>query len=85
MCKYINTSIIKASKGCILEAVSEASAIEIINLKDSLNEWVTKVGDGGSGTTASQIVFYQFNAYLATTKTQETLLPTINLKLVIFV
>jgi hypothetical protein len=45
----------------------------------------TKVGDGGSGTTASQIVFYQFNAYLATTKTQETLLPTINLKFVIFV
>jgi hypothetical protein len=43
------------------------------------------VGDGDSGTTTSQIVFYQFNAYLATTKTQATLLPTMNLKLVISV
>ncbi|RLN40882.1 putative 3,4-dihydroxy-2-butanone kinase [Panicum miliaceum] len=38
-------------QGCILEAAIEASAIEIINLKDSLNEWDSKVGDGDCGTT----------------------------------
>jgi hypothetical protein len=55
-----------ASKGCILEAVIEASATEIINLMDSLNEWGSKVGDGDYGSTMSQIVFYQFNVHLAT-------------------
>lgn len=43
--------------GCILEAAIEASATEIINIKDSLNEWDSKVGDGDCGTTVSQIVF----------------------------
>lgn len=37
--------------GCILEAAIEASATEIINIKDSLNEWDGKVGDGDCGTT----------------------------------
>ncbi|KAL6843653.1 hypothetical protein ACP4OV_026715 [Aristida adscensionis] len=38
-------------QGCILEAAIEAGAKEIINLKDSLNEWDSKVGDGDCGTT----------------------------------
>ena len=46
-----------SKQGCILEAAIEASATEIINLKDSLNEWDSKVGDGDCGTTVSQIVF----------------------------
>ncbi|KAG2546301.1 putative 3,4-dihydroxy-2-butanone kinase [Panicum virgatum] len=40
-----------SKQGCILEAAIEASATEIINLKDSLNEWDNKVGDGDCGTT----------------------------------
>jgi len=36
---------------CILEAAIEASATAIINVKDSLNEWDSKVGDGDCGTT----------------------------------
>ncbi|XP_072971719.1 putative 3,4-dihydroxy-2-butanone kinase [Typha angustifolia] len=38
-------------QGCILEAAIEAAAKEIINLKDQLNEWDSKVGDGDCGTT----------------------------------
>ncbi|PAN45333.1 hypothetical protein PAHAL_9G110900 [Panicum hallii] len=40
-----------SKQGCILEAAIEASAKEIINLKDSLNEWDSKVGDGDCGAT----------------------------------
>ncbi|XP_066308022.1 putative 3,4-dihydroxy-2-butanone kinase [Miscanthus floridulus] len=40
-----------SKQGCILEAAIEASATAIINLKDSLNEWDSKVGDGDCGTT----------------------------------
>ncbi|TKV91678.1 hypothetical protein SEVIR_9G112900v4 [Setaria viridis] len=40
-----------SKQGCILEAAIEASATEIINLKDILNEWDSKVGDGDCGTT----------------------------------
>ncbi|CAL4927009.1 unnamed protein product [Urochloa decumbens] len=40
-----------SKQGCILEAAIEASATEIINLKDILNEWDGKVGDGDCGTT----------------------------------
>ncbi|KAG0547862.1 hypothetical protein BDA96_01G116700 [Sorghum bicolor] len=36
---------------CILEASIEAGAKEIIWIKDSLNEWDSKVGDGDCGTT----------------------------------
>ncbi|CAD6219515.1 unnamed protein product [Miscanthus lutarioriparius] len=42
-----------SKQGCILEAAIEASATAIINLKDSLNEWDSKVGDGDCGTTMS--------------------------------
>ncbi|XP_020104130.1 putative 3,4-dihydroxy-2-butanone kinase [Ananas comosus] len=38
-------------QGIILEAAVEAAAKEIIALKDSLNEWDGKVGDGDCGTT----------------------------------
>ncbi|KQK13501.1 hypothetical protein BRADI_1g10550v3 [Brachypodium distachyon] len=40
-----------SKQGRILEAAIEASAKEIIDLKDSLNEWDSKVGDGDCGTT----------------------------------
>ncbi|XP_066310866.1 putative 3,4-dihydroxy-2-butanone kinase [Miscanthus floridulus] len=40
-----------SKQGCILEAAIEASATAIINLKDSLNEWDSKVGNGDCGTT----------------------------------
>ncbi|KAI9087329.1 hypothetical protein K1719_030649 [Acacia pycnantha] len=38
-------------QGLILEAAIEAAANAIINLKDSLNEWDSKVGDGDCGST----------------------------------
>ncbi|KAL5218371.1 hypothetical protein ABZP36_019055 [Zizania latifolia] len=40
-----------SKQGCFLEAAIEAGAKEIINIKDSLNEWDCKVGDGDCGTT----------------------------------
>ncbi|KAG8097969.1 hypothetical protein GUJ93_ZPchr0013g37283, partial [Zizania palustris] len=40
-----------SKQGCILEFAIEAGAKEIINIKDSLNEWDSKVGDGDCGTT----------------------------------
>ncbi|XP_068662021.1 putative 3,4-dihydroxy-2-butanone kinase [Aristolochia californica] len=41
-------------QGIILEAAIEAATTEIINIKDSLNEWDSKVGDGDCGTTMSR-------------------------------
>ncbi|KAK1314764.1 putative 3,4-dihydroxy-2-butanone kinase [Acorus calamus] len=38
-------------QGYVLEAAIEAGAKEIINLKDKLNEWDGKVGDGDCGST----------------------------------
>eukprot|EP00262_Sarcandra_glabra_P002645 TRINITY_DN13052_c0_g1_i1.p1 TRINITY_DN13052_c0_g1~~TRINITY_DN13052_c0_g1_i1.p1 ORF type:complete len:594 (+),score=136.79 TRINITY_DN13052_c0_g1_i1:155-1936(+) len=38
-------------QGYILEATIEAATNEIINLRDSLNEWDSKVGDGDCGST----------------------------------
>lgn len=38
-------------QGHILEAAIEAAATEIVNMKDSLNEWDSKVGDGDCGST----------------------------------
>ncbi|CAL0332596.1 unnamed protein product [Lupinus luteus] len=38
-------------QGQILEAAIEAAANAILNLKDSLNEWDSKVGDGDCGST----------------------------------
>ncbi|KAJ4815158.1 Dihydroxyacetone kinase [Rhynchospora pubera] len=37
--------------GFILEAAIEAAAKEVVSMKDCLNEWDTKVGDGDCGTT----------------------------------
>ncbi|EHA8587946.1 putative 3,4-dihydroxy-2-butanone kinase [Cocos nucifera] len=39
-----------SEQGCILEAAIQAAAYEIINLRDKLNEWDGKVGDGDCGT-----------------------------------
>ncbi|KAK1287390.1 putative 3,4-dihydroxy-2-butanone kinase [Acorus calamus] len=39
-------------QGYVLEAAIEAGAKEIINLKDALNEWDSKVGDGDCGSTS---------------------------------
>lgn len=38
-------------QGIILEAAIEAAARAVINLKDTLNEWDSKVGDGDCGST----------------------------------
>ncbi|XP_073015364.1 putative 3,4-dihydroxy-2-butanone kinase [Primulina eburnea] len=38
-------------QGYILEMVIEAAATAVINLRDSLNEWDSKVGDGDCGST----------------------------------
>lgn len=40
-------------QGQILEVAIEAAANAIINLRDSLNEWDSKVGDGDCGSTVS--------------------------------
>jgi hypothetical protein len=45
-----------STQGCILEAAIEAGTKEIINIKDTLNEWDSKVGDGDCGTTVSPIL-----------------------------
>jgi len=39
--------------GSILEAAIEAAANEIINLREKLNDWDSKVGDGDCGSTVS--------------------------------
>ncbi|CAN6465640.1 unnamed protein product [Victoria cruziana] len=40
-----------SKQGYLLEAAIEAAANEIINLKDNLNDWDSRVGDGDCGTT----------------------------------
>jgi dihydroxyacetone kinase len=49
-------------QGCILEAAIEAGAKELIALKDSLNDWDSKVGDGDCGTTVGLVGICQLNA-----------------------
>ncbi|WVZ60301.1 hypothetical protein U9M48_010346 [Paspalum notatum var. saurae] len=49
--KVLQQSRELTKQGCILEASIEAGAKEIIRIKDSLNEWDGKVGDGDCGTT----------------------------------
>ncbi|CAL4944060.1 unnamed protein product [Urochloa decumbens] len=49
--KMLQQSRELTKEGCILEASIEAGAKEIIRIKDSLNEWDSKVGDGDCGTT----------------------------------
>lgn len=40
-------------QGSILECAIEAAANEIINLREKLNDWDSKVGDGDCGSTVS--------------------------------
>ncbi|XP_066369125.1 putative 3,4-dihydroxy-2-butanone kinase isoform X2 [Miscanthus floridulus] len=49
--KMLHRSRELTKQGYILEASIEAGAKEIIRIKDSLNEWDSKVGDGDCGTT----------------------------------
>ncbi|XP_004981965.1 putative 3,4-dihydroxy-2-butanone kinase isoform X2 [Setaria italica] len=49
--KMLQQSRELTKEGCILEVSIEAGAKEIIRIKDSLNEWDSKVGDGDCGTT----------------------------------
>ncbi|KAK8444300.1 hypothetical protein SEVIR_9G113000v4 [Setaria viridis] len=49
--KMLQQSRELTKEGCILEVSIEAGAEEIIRIKDSLNEWDSKVGDGDCGTT----------------------------------
>lgn len=44
-------------QGHALEVAIEAATLAIINLKDSLNDWDSKVGDGDCGSTVSPISF----------------------------
>uniref|UniRef100_A0A7C8ZMJ5 Glycerone kinase n=1 Tax=Opuntia streptacantha TaxID=393608 RepID=A0A7C8ZMJ5_OPUST len=43
-----------SEQGCMLEAAIEAAASELINLRENLNEWDGKVGDGDCGSTMSR-------------------------------
>ncbi|XP_078440913.1 putative 3,4-dihydroxy-2-butanone kinase [Wolffia australiana] len=43
-----------SKQGHVLQAAIEAAATAIIDLKDSLNEWDSKVGDGDCGSTMSR-------------------------------
>ncbi|XP_060171240.1 putative 3,4-dihydroxy-2-butanone kinase isoform X2 [Lycium barbarum] len=38
-------------QGHVLEAAIEAAATEVVNLRDNLNDWDSKVGDGDCGST----------------------------------
>ena len=40
-------------QGQVLEMAIQAGAEAIVNLKDELNEWDSKVGDGDCGTTVN--------------------------------
>lgn len=42
-----------SSQGHILEVAIEAATTAVINLRDSLNEWDSTVGDGDCGSTVS--------------------------------
>lgn len=44
-----------SKQGRMLEAAIQAAATVIISLKDSLNEWDGKVGDGDCGSTVSLV------------------------------
>lgn len=40
-----------SEQGHILEVAIEAAASELINMRDALNDWDSKVGDGDCGST----------------------------------
>jgi hypothetical protein len=48
--------------GCTLEAAIEAAAKAVIGLRDDLNEWDGKAGDGDCGTTVRN--FYLLICFL---------------------
>ncbi|XP_076895742.1 putative 3,4-dihydroxy-2-butanone kinase isoform X2 [Bidens hawaiensis] len=43
-----------SQQGCALEVAIEAATLAIINLKDTLNDWDSKVGDGDCGSTMAR-------------------------------
>lgn len=43
-------------QGRILEAAIEAAASAVIDIKDNLNDWDSKSGDGDCGSTVSRLV-----------------------------
>lgn len=47
-----------SQQGIILEAAIQAAANAVIKLKDTLNDWDSKVGDGDCGSTVGIIVTY---------------------------
>lgn len=49
--KTLSRPEILSPQGHILEAAIEAAAAEVVNLRDNLNEWDGKVGDGDCGST----------------------------------
>lgn len=44
--------------GLVLEAAIEAAAHAVINIRDSLNEWDAKAGDGDCGSTVSLLLYH---------------------------
>ena len=50
--------------GQTLEAAIEAAANAVIDLRDSLNEWDSKAGDGDCGSTVSPIFPFLLCTYL---------------------
>lgn len=47
----------------MMEVAIEAAANEIINLREKLNEWDSKVGDGDCGSTVSSLTPYSLFSY----------------------
>ncbi|KAJ3697647.1 hypothetical protein LUZ61_001352 [Rhynchospora tenuis] len=49
--KIVSRPPVLTKYGCILEAAIEAASKEVVSMKNCLNEWDSKVGDGDCGTT----------------------------------
>lgn len=54
-----------SQQGCALEVAIEAATLAIINLKDTLNDWDSKVGDGDCGSTVSRSNYIKIVCILA--------------------
>jgi len=55
-CKAQSQPLKLTEQGELLELAIVAAANALINLKDTLNEWDSEVGDGDCGSTVSPIL-----------------------------
>ncbi|CAO2823314.1 unnamed protein product [Amaranthus hypochondriacus] len=65
-----------SEQGRILEVAIEAATSELINLRDQLNEWDSKVGDGDCGTTmyrGASAILEDMKKYYPLNDTTETI------------